>query len=1003
MERYGKFYGCDKTGRYETLLYARELDMLMARCGAKNPGAAVDAAINPLCAFQLFPQYSDNKQDEYPVSLCYIPRHLSKLDAFREMNEPVYAVAVNGFEHKARDTNYSCAALISRQEMLSEGPFNYLDQIFGTPLVSWQDMYLLREKGQKPDVNMTPAKVTPVLKNADQAVICAVVDAIYADKKHIYICLEQGRTFNKRSVDLLTQIYSLLPPRLAIETGFVTYQPVNKVQELIATTGIKISVYPAEAASNLPAETESTVVMDLNRPETVRVNPKSKVVKGVQWWANLGWDQRREAMAKLFADRNTFLLDVEKYVEITASFAQNDLLTGKLKNAAFPDVDSIQKVYESDPVLSKGITWITTEFLKLLKAKGRNVAALKGEVIAQAKVAELQKNKELLQKYSGQYEFLSKLQAGDSSVAALQSIVDPVMRIQREQDQGLIAAAEAEAAQKTQELAAANTAHAAEVAKLNSDHDAAMTQAKDAHNQQMVALTQKCGAQIDELKQTHEAKVAAMAQQHTEEVTNLTTAKDAAERNLVNAQNQILSERQAHETAMATTLEEARKAQAQAVFNAKATLREELEAQHQQEKNQIEAHYSAEIRNQANSYEAKLEQERQNAAAAQRTATVLQRKVEALSTAAGEGGMNGNVYEDTDDTDNGSDTGRSRTGGGRFDRDKDKKNNNALIMVAAICGVVGLILGILIMVAVNALTGGGETTPTTDPIVTTTAPVETTEPVETTQPVETTVPEETTAPVETTVPEETTEPTEPGEVAKPEIDWTAVPDQTGLTAVETDETNVGNLLNHVVLGQDVKAVAIVTVEETGFMDANGVRVRPSEYAVLLEKTGLEAEAETDAQVKKLEDAADLIIEGTHYRLVVVGEAKMQEAALKLFALAVPAEDPEVSLSMVLADQAVLKLDKLLDEVITGEPWWSVITDVSVEETALLSGKALLSSRLSPVAAINCGMNSTVYIYDYTSQEEMDKAGDFVDLQVGKSRVAAAVDYMVAVVYQIAQG
>ena len=98
-------------------------------------------------------------------------------------------MAVNGFEHKARDTNYSCAVLVSRQEMLSDGAYNYLDQIFGTPLVSWQEMYLLREKGVKPDVNMTPSKVTPVLKSADQAVICAVVDALYADKKHIYICL----------------------------------------------------------------------------------------------------------------------------------------------------------------------------------------------------------------------------------------------------------------------------------------------------------------------------------------------------------------------------------------------------------------------------------------------------------------------------------------------------------------------------------------------------------------------------------------------------------------------------------------------------------------------------------------------------------------------------------------------------------------------------------------------------------------------------------------------
>ena len=56
-------------------------------------------------------------------------------------------------------------------------------------------------------------------------------------------------------------------------------------------------------------------------------------------------------------------------------------------------LEKARAAYENDPVLSKNISWVTEVFLSLLKAKGIDVRALKGEAVAQAKVADLRQRK----------------------------------------------------------------------------------------------------------------------------------------------------------------------------------------------------------------------------------------------------------------------------------------------------------------------------------------------------------------------------------------------------------------------------------------------------------------------------------------------------------------------------------------------------------------------------------------------------------------------------------
>ena len=955
MERYGKFFGCDKTGRYEALKASSGLSQFLIRCGAKNAGAAMDAITQTVCRFKRFDKYYENPQDDYPVSLCYVPMHLYRKEAFQEMTEPVYSVTVNGNENKARDTVYACCAIVSRKEMLEGDTFNHLDHIFGTPLITWQDMYRLREERQDLDYSMTPVKVTPVLKKSDLNAVCSVVEAIYAGKKNICICTENGFNFNKRSLDFLMQVYSLLPPRLAVEIGFVTYQPRDVVEMLAESAGVRISVVPGEAAATLPAADENTFALDLNN---AKVESKGKVYKCAMWWSNLSWDQRREAMKALFADRTINIIDAEKYVEITAAFSGSDFLNGRLNDKRFENVEQLREFYENDPVLSKNIGWVTAQFREFAAKRlpsGVKLNTLKGQALANVKLAELEGDSAAAKKYSDQYQFISKLEAGDSGKSALKYAEAGITAAAKRQAEVEVNAARA-ALYKEQQAREAD----------RQEHAQQMEAARGAHARELQEYKLRTAAEVDQLKQTHqEEKLGLEAAVATEQAKLRRTVEEAkrkieAVQGDCEAKMQELKVQQHNEKANLI----------QKLQDAKSAI-EKMQETHATEKARLESEHQIEL------------------ASERKKSAHLAAK---LRETGGE--VDIDVYEDQEP---------ETKSGGKFDKPMGMKE----LIISAVAGLaVGVVLMTIIFFIVGAITGGDEPAPTeTDgPSITTQADEtgETGETGETTAPTETTAPPETTVPPETTLPPETTEPeetTNPEDVERMEIDWTTAPEEAGLTAAETDAEKAGALLEMFDLGENVTLEAIVTVAEKGFADEDGDLVLPEQYAVVLRK-GAAEENNPDGGIPfappaKLEDKASLILENTWYRLVIVGDEQMQTAALKLFALATADTDPGVTMDLALAEDKVLALGELMGATMENEPWWQGIKYVTCDESEMLGGKALLGSARVPVAAV-VYETTTVYIYDYT--DDLEKGNTYVNMQLTREepRRAAIVDGYVAI-------
>ena len=126
MERYGQFLGCDQKGAYVTLKTTPGLVDFLSRNGATSPSTANQVVVSTLTRFERFDGYFDYPANRYPVSVCYAPMHLVKKgEAYKGM-KPLYAIAVNGAENKARDTSYGCCTMMSREEILEGKGYTYL-------------------------------------------------------------------------------------------------------------------------------------------------------------------------------------------------------------------------------------------------------------------------------------------------------------------------------------------------------------------------------------------------------------------------------------------------------------------------------------------------------------------------------------------------------------------------------------------------------------------------------------------------------------------------------------------------------------------------------------------------------------------------------------------------------------------------------------------------------------------------------------------------------------
>ena len=372
MNRFGMFDGTDRENKYINIGRSEGIYKFISDIGATSVQYTIDEICKVSVGFTRLPGYMEQPENKRPVAVRYIPMHLGKRDDMPKSMKPVYALSITGDENSERAASYHCTVVMDESALLGQKNVNYLTQIFGTPLVSWQEIKNIRENQaakKRTDWALTPEAYVPNMIPEDRDAVLAAVNAIY-DEKCVFIKLEKGCVFNDRSFEILGQIYSMLQPKLAAEVGFASYQATNGIYDLINKAGIKIFVLTHDA--ELPRDSYS-VLLDLNHPETIRLDADDKRTQILWQWYSLGWEKRREAMDKLFRIQGVDFKDSDTFVRISQALFEGDFVKWVRQGKAIPEAGTITDLaqlkakYDSFPILKHNISWLDELFGKMVK------------------------------------------------------------------------------------------------------------------------------------------------------------------------------------------------------------------------------------------------------------------------------------------------------------------------------------------------------------------------------------------------------------------------------------------------------------------------------------------------------------------------------------------------------------------------------------------------------------------------------------------------------------
>lgn len=399
MERYSNLYGTVGGGAYSPMGYSAGLPDFLNRIGAANASVTIDAVRNALAGFPKMDASAAGFKDNYfaqpkndlPVAVRYAPMHLYKKAGMPKNMQAFCALSINGNENKQSDrvTTYSQTFYIAREHMHeavkvsragTEITYNYLDQLFGTHLLTHEEMGNHRQGVAAVNYDALPSKVEPVMRLEDAAVVFSTVSTVF-EERAVVIRLEKDCAFNKRAWELLIPIYALMPPRLAAETGFATYQDPKTIPSLVADTSMRIFLVPAECDLT-PAIGPSTLVLDLNDPATIPQLAGGEFDKVLLQWYEMPWDMRQVAMEKVFADTAATFNNKELFIQRSQEFFADPLVKGA---KAMTDKRTVTTLEEMESKLSakpwyRTIPWIRERSLVWF-AKGINVNELTAKAL----------------------------------------------------------------------------------------------------------------------------------------------------------------------------------------------------------------------------------------------------------------------------------------------------------------------------------------------------------------------------------------------------------------------------------------------------------------------------------------------------------------------------------------------------------------------------------------------------------------------------------------------
>ena len=349
------------------------LDAMLRDLGAINPMLALDEVKRMLVGFTAQKDYE--KQKEAPLAIRYAPMHLYKKGIYILRNvQPFAAICVNGLENNGgdRESIYSWLTLLRMEDLLGSAEYNYLDQIFGTRMLTPKDEENFRKQTRSLDFDALPAsvQVRPLEGKLSDAAIYTVCQLYAGLDRRVVIKLKKGDPFQETSLELLQTIYSLLPAHMAAETGFATYEKPTALRDLARDANIRIFVLPGESNvdefAHLP---DQGVLLDLNFDLIAPLD--TALAEGVKKWAGLSWKKRYQAMQVLFAE-HARANERDYYLTVTQSFFGDPFFTWEMSpktRFAFGDsmegmvreAVSLYKEYRRFP-LCRQIPWLKARF-----------------------------------------------------------------------------------------------------------------------------------------------------------------------------------------------------------------------------------------------------------------------------------------------------------------------------------------------------------------------------------------------------------------------------------------------------------------------------------------------------------------------------------------------------------------------------------------------------------------------------------------------------------------
>lgn len=441
--RFSSLYGTDIKGNYSPIGQSEGLSQFLLDHKAPSPASAIVKVRNILAGF---PQIASSAQDfrlnydsqpvdDRPVAVRYAPMHLARLEDMPSDMVPFCALSVSGMENKdnekdVRITTYSHIYFFSRENMHNavavfdgekERTITYLDQIFGSHLLNYEELALIRKGIVNADYDALPQKVTPRILDKDVSIMMHTIDAIY-NEKTVVIRLEKGCAFNRRAWEVLTPIYSMLPPRFATEVGFATYLDPKEIEPLSNKTSIRIFVIPGECSVSALSG-KNILVLDLNNRESIPHVSASDLTKTISRWATrFTWEQRQQAMEAIFADTATSYNDRNVYIERSAAFFADPFFAwekNKTQSGTIHNLDELQAEYEKYPLCAQ-IPWMKELFVRRiprLLGDKKAFRKLSAEALANAAFS---RDADVRKKAERSYVFAEGL-GGTTAIAAAQS------------------------------------------------------------------------------------------------------------------------------------------------------------------------------------------------------------------------------------------------------------------------------------------------------------------------------------------------------------------------------------------------------------------------------------------------------------------------------------------------------------------------------------------------------------------------------------------------------